>query len=60
MNKPQAHDVLDLARAGGPVTEQEITEALWLTGDLSERPAIPLQIVASFAWPHYTMERGTV
>jgi hypothetical protein len=35
MTKPEAHDLLDLARAGGLVPLHFITKALGVTGDLA-------------------------
>lgn len=40
MTKEEAHRILDNARAGCLITEQLITEALGVTGDLATRHAV--------------------
>lgn len=37
MTAQEAHRLLDAARAGLPVSDLDVTYALWLTGDLSAR-----------------------
>ena len=53
MSRDEAHRTLDLARAGGEVTELEITEALAATGDLSTWRAAqqPAEMLASEVKP---------
>lgn len=36
MNHPQAHNLLDQRREGADIPQDQINQALFLTGDLSE------------------------
>lgn len=60
MTKQDAHQFLDAVCAGARATQKEITQALWVTGDLTRRreeePAP--QLTASHQWPFYATETG--
>ena len=47
MSKSEAHAILDAAKAGLPVTEKDITAALFATGDIGYRPAPPVEAVTT-------------
>ncbi len=56
MTKPEAHDLLNAVQQGMPATRQQITRALYATGDLGcmRQPAVePAAVEASHAWPYY-------
>jgi hypothetical protein len=55
MTKQEAHAFLNAAQQGMRATRQEITRALYVTGDLGcmPEPAPAPVIEASSAWPYY-------
>lgn len=61
MNKREAHEFLDAVRSGVQAQQWEITDALFVTGDLTKHklPAANLQRVASPQWPYYATLDGS-
>lgn len=60
MTRDQAHDILNLARAGGLVPLHSITEALGVTGDLAShrREQSIISLLTTPQWPFYHSETG--
>ena len=59
MTKDDAHSLLNAAKAGLNVTLQEITDALWLTGDLDPLPKKSQEVIEiTHAVPEFKRAMG--
>ncbi len=59
MTKPEAHALLNAAQQGMAATRQQITRALYATGDLGCLPEpVAEQRVAAHSYPFYATKTG--
>lgn len=60
MTKREAHEFLDAVRSGVRAQPWEITDALFVTGDLTKHKPVAANLhrVASQRWPYYATVDG--